>query len=315
MMNASFHRWLLLALLALGAGPSLAQQPDGAVAAARALPYPPSPVSPVDTFRTLLNTNADGRERVLATKSPAQRQYLEAKIREYESMTAEQREVRLQALQLRWYMLPLMKMNAVERAARLATIPDPYRTNIQSRMRTWDILPPALRQDILDNEIAIRFLVRAESHASGENFLRALSAQQQAELQRQVERWNNLSPGRREGAVAQFDRYFELDARQKNQTLARLTEVERAQMNQSLASYDRLSREERQQAMEGFKKFAGLSASERAAFLKTAERWSAMSEADREAWRKMLNKLQTAKIMPPPLSAGRAVVSLVGTNF
>src|ERR1041384_618145 len=90
-----------------------------------ALPRPPLTVSPVQTFRMLLATNEIGRAQWLARKNPEQRQHLANKIQEYEAMPAAEREERLQALQLRWYLPLLMKMKAADRAQQLARIPLP----------------------------------------------------------------------------------------------------------------------------------------------------------------------------------------------
>ena len=315
-MRRFFQRGFWLLLLAAGTVGLLAQAPGGSNAPMRALPFPlpPRPPSPVDVFRTLLTNNAAGREKILSLKSPEQRRYLEGKIQEYVIMPPALREARLQTLQLRWYLPQLMRLKPADRALRLATIPQPDRKLLQERLGSWDILPPPLKAEVMDNEMIIRIFVRSEN-SGGTNALATLPPAKRQELEKEYERWMALPTDRREGIVNRFQSFFELDSRGRSNTLDRLSIAERAAMNQTLVSLDQLPREQRQQIMSGFKKFAELAPSERAAFLETAERWRLMSEKDRETWRRTVSRLQTDKIMPPPLPLPRSTVSLVTTNF
>lgn len=280
---------------------------------------PPLPLSPVQTFRTLLATNTSGRAQWLALRIPAQRQYLDDKLKEYEAMSAAEREERLQTLQLRWYLPQLMKMNRAERTRQLVQIPLPDRALVEAKLETWDILPPSLRSDILTNQVALSvFLPSAQS--GNDSVLRSLSAERREELQRQFEDLNNLPADRREQIFAHFRNFFELEPGEKNKALEKLAPTERQQMQRTLATFGGLDKDQREMAMEGFKKFAELNASERAAFLQTVERWQKMTEAERERWRQVVRRLQEAraKLSPPPMpsSAQRAPgVSLVATNL
>lgn len=282
-------------------------------------PLPPVPPSPVQTFRILLATNETGRGQWLALRNPEQRQYLESKIKEYESIPAAAREERLQTLQLRWYLPLLMKMKSADRARQLARIPQPDRALLEGKLRTWDILPPQLRNDILENEKAISVFLPGAQSGANDSVLRAMSPERREELQRQFEHLNELPKVRREQILAHFQKFFELKPDEKSQALRQLTPADRQQMQQTLATFDGLPKEQRDQAVAGFKKFADLSPADRAAFLKTAAQWQTMNEADRERWRQIVTRLQKAHIMPPPpmpSSARRTpALSLVTTNY
>src|SRR5687767_12473843 len=97
--------------------------PAPITAAGRTVPAPPLPPVPLD-FRQLLAMTPAEREKILATRSPQDRQLLEAKLKEYDALSPEQREARLKSLQLRLYLRPLMKMDHSNRVERLATIPE-----------------------------------------------------------------------------------------------------------------------------------------------------------------------------------------------
>ena len=56
------------------------------------------------------------------------------------------RELRLRATELRWYLTPLLRTPAAERAGRLALVPEDLRELVNSRVEQWDVLPPPLKK-------------------------------------------------------------------------------------------------------------------------------------------------------------------------
>jgi hypothetical protein len=270
-----------LVILMLGANAALGQE---GVAPQAPLSLPPPAPSPVELFRKLLGTNAAGREQLMSGKSVEARQFIEKKIREYEALSPEQREFRLASLQLRWYLPQLMKMKASERTPYLAGVAQPERSMIEERLTRWDMLPPPLQKEILENETAIR----------------AFETSEQATIR-------NANPN--------FEKFLQLSEDEKKQTLARLSDTDRAQIEKTFSRFKDLPANERAQALEGFKKLAELSPSERAAFLRTAERWQKMSQKDREFWRDMVTRLQgTQAPPPPPVKSEPEASSLLATN-
>ena len=283
--------WLQLGLLLVTLG----------VAGAQPAPLPPLPTSPVSTFRMLLATNEAGRNQWLALYKPAQRQYLESKVAEFAALNSEERNARLQALQLRWYLPQLMKMSPADRAVRLAKIPQPDRALLEGKLRTWTILPPGIRQDLLENQLAISVFVSAKQGGTNDAGLTGLTAAKRKELEEQSQRLKELPEARRAQVIANYERFFGMPTQEQSQALRKLTPQETAQMQQTLTSFNQLSSEQRKEALAGFRKFSELSSIERAAFLQTAERWQAMTETDRENWRKMVSRLRSAGAIPPPL--------------
>jgi hypothetical protein len=65
---------------------------------------PPVPKlrSPVDSFRALLVMPTAERRQFLASRNTNVQERLAQKIREYQALTPEQRELRLKATELRW---------------------------------------------------------------------------------------------------------------------------------------------------------------------------------------------------------------------
>jgi hypothetical protein len=262
--------------------------------------FPPLPQSPVAVFRMLLATNELGRTQWITKWKPTQRAYLENKIAEFTNLSPDEREARLQTLQLRWYLPPLMTMDYAERANRLASIPQPERALLESKLRTWDIQPPQIKKDLLDNQQVIGIFMFPGASGASSNVLRGLSLERQDELRRQLEKLNQLPDERRTRTLANFQQYFQLTPAEKNKALDKLTVRERAQMQQTLAPLEILPPSLRQQALMGFRKFAELTPPDRAAFLQSAERWQNMSEAERAKWRRTTAQLQKMRVLIPP---------------
>jgi hypothetical protein len=236
-------------------------------------PLPPLK-SPVDAFRTLLLMPAAEQQKLLAIRPPEMRERILEKIHEYRSLTPEERDLRLQATELRWYLVPLLSVPATNRAAQLALIPQPTRELVEARLQHWTLLPPPLRQVLLTNQEAVKYL----THFDG-----TTNAPPQAEALRH----------RMQQTV---ERFFELTQNEKEKTLSAFSEVERQQMEKTIAAFERLTPAQRGRCVRSFTKFATMSPEERQEFLKNAERWSQMSPTEREVWRELVSR---APIMPP----------------
>ncbi len=240
---------------------------------------PPAPgptlKSPVDSFRTLLALPTPERKQYLANRTADVQKRLVEKIREYQALTPEERELRLTATELRWYLLPLISAPATNRAAQLALIPPGPRELVTARLQLWDQLPPLVQQRLLTNQQTANYLASVEP---GTNSPMSPADQIRRKLQRR------------------FNQLLELTAAEKAKVLRALPEGERQQMEQTLAAYEKLSPGQRQQCIVSFTRFATMSAPERQEFLKNAERWSQMSPAERQAWRQLVT---TAPIKPP----------------
>jgi Protein of unknown function (DUF3106) len=277
--------------------------------------FPPSPVahSPVDFFRQLLAMTPRDRENFLTNKPPEVRARILDKVREYLALDPGERELRLRATELRWYLMPLLRDSPTNRAARLAQVPDGIRDLVRARLMQWEILPPPLQREFLENERTLHYFSRvdATNHLASSDRRRGPSNAEQS-------RWNALSEADRRRMTAQFNQFFELTSFEKEKTLGALSGVERAQMEKTLATFDALPPQQRAQCVRAFTKFAGMSAQDRAEFLKNAERWSQMPPAERKAWRDLVAHVPQwppLAIMPPmPPKIQPRVHPVVATN-
>jgi len=271
------------------------------------LPIPRS-TSPVDLFRRLLVLTPAERENFLTNRPPEIRDRILAKVLEYEALDPNERELRLRATELRWYLLPLLHESPTNRAARLAQVPDDLRDLVKSRLDIWTILPPPLQQEFFDNERALRYFTHVDSPNNPPLPPMPPGRGRHHDPQdHDLARWNALPEDQRQRITAQFNQFFELTPDEKQETLNTLSDAEREQMKKTLQAFDNLSAEQRAECIRAFAKFASMNAVEKQEFLKNAERWSQMSPEERQTWRDLVVNvpqwppLPSGMMMPPPL--------------
>jgi Protein of unknown function (DUF3106) len=300
----AFCAMLQLAVVPLFAGNStnapattkLSSAPTNAVAQAR---------SPVDLFRQLLAMSADEREKFLTNRTPEIRTRILAKVTEYEALDADDRELRLRATELRWYLEPLLREPPTNRAARLAQVPEDLRELVNDRLQQWMILPPPLQEEFLENERTLAYFTQIDP--TKVTLAMAESGGHPALSEADQARWDGLSENQRRRVTAQFNQFFELTPDEKQKTLNTLSDAERRQMEKTLQSFDQMPPTQRAECVRAFAQFASMDAQQRAEFLKNAARWSEMSPAERQAWRDLVVNVPQWPPLPtgfkPPIPA------------
>ena len=281
--------WLLTGLSPL-AQPATPPIPPPATASSaevnRLIPPTIAPVSPVAMFRRLLGMTRHERESYLANRPPAVRDALRAKITEYLAMDPDARELRLRATELRWQLLPLLRLPPADRGPRLALVPADLAPLVQSRLAEWDHLPADLQAEFLANDRTLHYF--AQVAMTNQAPADPAAATQHAQI------------------AEQFNRFFELTPGEKQRTLKTLSATERTQMEKTLQDFGRLPARQRVQCLQAFTQFAELSPAERAEFLKNADRWAQMPPAERQTWRDLVARVPCwpplpQNLLPPPL--------------
>jgi Protein of unknown function (DUF3106) len=237
--------------------------------------------SPVALFRQLLAMTPQEREACLTNRPPQIRERILAKVKEYEAMAPDERELRLRATELRWYLLPLMRDSPSNRAAALAQVPADMRELVKTRLNQWIILPPQLQQEFLENESALHYF----AHLDVSNYS---TLSKIAPPGSELARWTAMTETQRKQVAASVNQFFELTPDEKEAALNTLSDAERKQMDKTLQAFNKLPPNQREECIHAFAKFAGMSASEKQEFLKNARRWAQMSPADRQAWRDLV---------------------------
>ena len=235
--------------------------------------------SPVAFFRKLLAMSPGQRDDYLTNRPPQMRARILAKVHEYESLSPDDRELRLRATELRWYLMPLLQTSPTNRDTGLARVPAELREIVKNRLDQWDILPSPLKEEFQENEQARYYFARIQPPATSE------AAQQLAAQRQQISE--------------QFRQFLELTPEEKQQTLNTLSADERAQMQKTLESFGKLTPELQTLCVRNYAKFAGMNAADRVEFLRNAERWSQMSPAERQTWRDLVANVPDWPPVPP----------------
>ena len=296
--------WLVLIPVAvLFVSSAAAQNAKSSAAAPAPVPaamVPPaifSAPSPVYNFRKLLAMSPQQLQSALARKSPEVRARILAKVTEYAALDPDERELRLRATELRWYLMPILRAPSDQRSADLAVVPANLRELVQSRLMEWEILPPPVQQEFLDNEHIAGYFAGL-SMTNGNSDATAPSDLEQSH-------WATYSEPKRQAMIAEFIHFYDLSAAEKQKALGELTTTELKQTEATLQAFDNLPKRQRAQCIRAFGKFSNMSPEERAEFLKNAQRWSQMTPAERQAWRDLVAHvpqwppLPTAAVIPP----------------
>jgi hypothetical protein len=262
-------------------------------------PLLPLSKSPVEIFRELLAQNPAERAAFLAKRTPESQKLIVAKLQEYESLPPEQRELRLQVTELRWYLLPLMKAPVASRSEELGRIPEGPRKLVQDRLDKWDKLPAEVQKQVLDNEDILRYYVElaAKSGKPSPPAEQTLSATQRHGIQQ----WQAFTEQERQKIKSSFDQFFNLTPQEQQRALHTLSGPEREQIDKTLQTFGHLTVGQRSECLRSFEKFASLNVQERQDFLKSAERWQAMSPTERQSWKDLVYKLSRLPPVPPGL--------------
>ncbi len=302
---------LILALAAMGSAGMCGGETGAVVRSAPPTlpdvpPLPPAPPSPVDRFRELLEKPPAEREAFLATRSPEQREYLRARLAEFDALPAAEREWRLHLLNLRHYLLPLLRLSPEQRAEPLRQVPPAYRELVAERLAAWDRLAPEQRAELLTGESLMAGLPLQGLFPLPGSHLAADQVPQsrRAQFQRDLERWETLPGADRARILARFAAFLEFSEPEKARVLAGLDAAQRARAARLVQALEALPAADRARSLEALQRLSSLSPEQRERFLQNAARWQAMSAEERQAWRRLhalLPPTPPGMDQPPPL--------------
>lgn len=264
-----------------------------ALLAGAAEPAPTSGRSPVAAFRILLAMRSDARTTELAAKPARVREVLATRLREYDALSPAEREARLRATELHYYLRPLLAAPPAERAIRLAAVPDSFRAQVEERLGAWDKLPAEIQREILANER----LLQAMTRPAVPNAFPPLPPGLELRVPDNVAQWQTLDARQREQLLDNFTHYFRLDDRAKTRVVAALPEPKRAKAARTLDQFAQLTPDERAACMTALRQLSQMTQAEQARFYANAELWQKMPETERAAWRRVVVEF-------PPLPPG-----------
>jgi hypothetical protein len=267
---------------------------------------PPLPPSPIAAFREWLKQSPEQRTVALAKRSEQSRKAIEGKLRDYSALSPEERERRLNATELQWYVTQLLQLPKQNRALAAQQAPVLWQPMILERLAAWDKLSPELQKEALEHRTVMEYLSAPADQQS--TFLKTLSLQDRDSLVRRIDRWKTLPAVEREKLDQRVDEFFRMQPDKQQQTLNSFSESERQNMNQTLQAFRALSPEQRDLCVRSFsqfaEKFGAMDRTNQIAFLRNAERWQEMSQKDRDMWRKIVAVVPPMPPLPidfPPM--------------
>lgn len=255
--------------------------------------------SPIAAFRILLAMRTDARTTELAAKPARVREVLTTRLREYDALAPGEREARLRATELHYYLNPLLNTIPATRAPQLATVPEGLRPLVEERLAAWDKLPAEIQREVLTNER----LLKAMTRPAVPNAFPPLPPGLEPQTPDNVAHWQSLDARQREQLLDNFTHYFRLDERAKTRVVAALPEPKRAEATRTLGEFEQLTAEDRAACLAALKKLGQMSQAEQAQFYANAEQWKKMPESERAAWRKVVIEF-------PPLPPGAGMPPL-----
>lgn len=286
-MRVIVARLLLLPILALGAT-------AGGLAAD----------SPFAVFKKIVSLPEAEREAAVGKfkiSSERYRKLVQAKVREYAAMPEAERDRKLDALDFRWHLMPIMKTAKAARAKRLASVPERFRTDIERRLAGWDKLDAGIRADLLKNESFFRYLSSfgrgRQSRVALTNHMEKMPTRLREGMEGRITTWREKPKPDRRRMTRQFHQFFDMPVAEQERALRHLSLPERERMEASLAQFKALSRAQRELVIQSFGKLASMSQGERAGFFLNTERWNDMNEGERKKWRTLVTQM-------PPLPPG-----------
>jgi len=286
-LRVTVARLLLLPILAMGAS-------VGAMAAG----------SPFAAFKKIVSLPEAEREAAvgqLKVSSERHRKLLKAKVGEYAAMPEAERYRKLDALDFRWHLMPIMKTAKADRANQLASVPERFRTDIKRRLTGWDKLDEGVQADLLKNESFFRYLSSfgrgRQSRVALTNHMEKMPTRLREGLEGRITTWREKPKPERRRMTRQFHQFFDMPIAEQERALSHLSSRERARMEASLEKFKAMSRIQRELVIQSFEKLTNMSQSERAGFFRNNERWNDMNERERKKWRTLVTQM-------PPLPPG-----------
>lgn len=251
--------------------------------------------SPMENFRRLLALTPEARELDLADKSEGFRSMLLGKLKEYDALTPEQQELRIQSTELRFDMMYLLGASPERRAEKLERMSEDRRKLVLDRLEQWDKLPAELQEEVKEHQSTLHYVTRVDAapDAAKEDVFAGMSLEHRERVKARIAEVNAKPKEQRARMIDNFHKLFDLSDKEQESILQKLNQSERAKVEQKLAEFEKLSPDERKRCMDSARRFNNLSADDQARFMATAERWEKMSEEERNTWRNLI------KQMPP----------------
>lgn len=239
--------------------------------------------SPISKFRTLLEWTPEERTQFVKKQPANVRQILERKILEYESLSDSQREFRLIATELHFYLEPLLIDNRDIDISTVQDIPDHLRKYIDQSVAFWNRIKPAHRDLLLAKKEAVSYLISISSRLYDLEKL----------MPKPAPEWDNL--------------YHFLQLPHKKQlSFMRASGIQPSpEMSNLLKAFQGLEVEEKRNCAHAFVCYLSFPDQLKTRFVDGLAQWSEKKPSERSIWREIAGKYP--KIRPVPVPPGSQI--------
>ena len=273
----------------------------------REKPAPPGmpavPKTGVALFQEMLGMSSAEREAKLASFSEGKRKTIASRLKEFDALQPDEREMRLERMKLRSSLIPLLSAPPAQRTLLYSSLPEDERQALADRLRLWDQLDQNLQRQVLENEGMLNCIMPVQTVSSNQlqSVMLSLPESDRQKIATNWQRFQQISPREREKMYENYRELFDLNETERLKVLSAVSLSERQEMDKTLKAFQSLPKPQRDQCLASFNKFANMSAYERALFLKNAEHWKTMSAQERQSWRNLVNKFPPMPPAPPGL--------------
>ncbi|HUR45940.1 MAG TPA: DUF3106 domain-containing protein [Candidatus Saccharimonadales bacterium] len=291
------------------------------------LPALPSvPKTGVALFREMLGMTPAQRETALASFSENKRKTIASRLKEFDALQPDEREMRLERMKLRSSLIPLLSAPPAQRKMLYSDLPEEERRSLTDRLQLWDQLGHELQRQVLENEGMLNCIMPVQTVSSNQlqSVMLSLPESDRQKIATNWQRFQQIPPKQREKMYENYRELFDLNETERLKVLSAISESERQELDKTLKAIQTLPKPQRDQCLVSFNKFANMSPYERALFLKNAEQWKTMSAEKRQSWRSLVNVfppmpptppgMRTIPQPPPPLPSRTLKASAVTTS-
>jgi len=253
-----------------------------------------APKSPVAKLRQLLTMSRDEQEQFLSNKSDLEKQEILALVDEYKALRPDERELKLKATELRWYLRPFISAPETNRAELLSSVPVRDRKLVQDRLRYWDQLPVEEKKRLQTNQaVEIYFSLPVEQRI----FAWATNSEN---IQEAIQKLQAMPEDQRQRTLNGFYKFFDFTSNEKEKIMQTVVESERQQMKKVLDQYEHLPEAQRVVCIQSFEKFKRMTSVEQQQFLRNAELWRRMTPTERQQWKNLVEEFNALPPSPAP---------------
>nr|MBI1231025.1 hypothetical protein [Cytophagales bacterium] len=119
--------------------------------------------SPIEHFRFILNLSSEDLEKYIVRQKPHVQAILRKKVEEYASLSIAEKDFRLRATELHYYLDSLLEHNSTVSLASLPPLPESLREEIMRAVHFWNNLSNAQRDLLFTKKATISYLVSLSS--------------------------------------------------------------------------------------------------------------------------------------------------------